>query len=777
VTAAEVRARLEEAVRPYHIPEWELEEFAEGLEDLPPDAQRRVVDLVPSIWPVSHALTFTFLRNARRGLEVFGETRLQVWVGAILDAYEAGGLEEARPVVADGGRAFLAELRGESGVRFRDAAPMLLPYACGLAERSLEVAEGREASTDTAVVLLPRRIAVLEEAADNLLLYKLAVAVQCGHITGGTYRAELPGGHPLLAGLRRRHGREWADAPAWLESFFGLFPDPVLAARLFQAAATARVAGRIAASYPGLAREAAPVLAACFAARPAPGALAPREGLLEAIRRWTWTGEAPDGGEAAAAVAVLAPVRDAAASPAAAVLAAAGLYGIAAGLAGGEPASTPPPFEGLLRPAAAEERRRARRAEAREQFVEAFRALYLRALERGGAAEEGPREPEPGSAPPPQPEAGGVAAARPDAAGEGGEERAGTPGYIRIGAQLVEVPEGVRPLVDEIRDALGGVPASYVSGVLAAAGRARGRFAGPEVPDGPPAEETFVYDEWDFRRAGYRKSWCSLYALELAPGDPAVVERAVRTHRGPILRIRRAFEQMRTVERFRRGQRDGDEIDVDAVIAARADLAAGRPASDRLFIRLARDTRDIAAVFLVDMSSSTEGWVSEAIRDSLVLLCEGLEVLGDRYAIYGFSGMRRLRAELYRIKTLEEAYGAAVKGRIAAIGPRDYTRMGPPIRHATRLLRETDAKVRLLVTLSDGRPEDYDEYKGDYAIEDTRHALVEAKVAGVHPFCITIDREAPAYIRHLFGEVNYVVIDDPAKLPLRIPDIYRTLTK
>jgi nitric oxide reductase NorD protein len=174
----------------------------------------------------------------------------------------------------------------------------------------------------------------------------------------------------------------------------------------------------------------------------------------------------------------------------------------------------------------------------------------------------------------------------------------------------------------------------------------------------------------DFRRAGYRKGWCSLRVLELAPGDPGLVAAVVRAYRGPLVRIRRAFELMRTGERFLRRQRDGDEIDIDAVIESRSDTRAGRPASDRLFIRLVRDVRDIAAVFLVDMSSSTEGWVNTAIRESLVLLCEGLEALGDRYAVYGFSGMKRLRSELFRVKLLDEAYGPAVKGRIAAIAPR-----------------------------------------------------------------------------------------------------------
>lgn len=770
--APALRERLEAAFRPFPVPEWELEDFAEELALLPAGAQRRVLDLVPAIWPVSRALTFAFLRGARRGAAVFGETRLQAWVGGMLDAYEAGGLEQALPVVADGGRAFLQELRGERGVRFRDAVHLLQPYASGLAERTLEVGEGREAATDTATLWLPRRIAAFDDAPRNLLLYKLAAAVQCGHIALDTYRAELPPGHPLPGGLAARFGTGWAGRPAWLENFFGLFPDPPLAGRLFQAAATARVAAWSAARFPGLRREAAPALAELFAARPAPAALSPREGLFEALRRRSWIGEAPGSG-AAAAGALLEPFLGGPSTPADAVLAAAGLYRIAAALAGGDPPAAPP-FEGVLRPAEAEERRLARRAEARERFVEAFRAIL--APPRPGTAEgetggdDGGAKPEAAASP-----ADGTAVARPDTAGRGGDD-AGSPDFIRIGARRVEIPEGLRPLVDEIRRDLGGVPETYVSGLVGAAGAASGRFAGPAVPEGPPAEESFVYDEWDFRRAGFRKGWCSLHELELAPGDPEVVAGIVRAYRGPLLRIRRAFELMRAGERFLRRQRDGDEIDIDAAIEARSDFRAGLPASDRLFIRLVRDARDIAAVFLVDMSSSTEGWVNTAIRESLVLLCEGLETLGDRYAVYGFSGMKRLRSELFRVKLLDEPYGPAVKGRIAAIAPRDYTRMGPPIRHAAALLRACDAKVRLLIVLSDGRPEDYDEYKGDYAVEDTRHALFEAQAAGAHPFCITVDRGARDYAAHLFGAVNYVVIDDPAQLPLRIPEVYRALT-
>jgi nitric oxide reductase NorD protein len=774
VDAGEIGARLEALVRPYHLPEGEIEEHAERLAPLPADAQRRVLELVGVLWPVSHALTFSFLRNAAEGLAVFGETRLQIWVGAILDAYEAGGLEQASPILADGGRAFVRELRGEQGVRYRDVVGRLYPYLCALAGHHVEVAEGREAATDTAVVWLPGRIAVFEDPASNFLLYKLAAALQWGHIAAGTYRAELPAGHPLVPGLESRFGTVWAGQPAWLVNFFGLFPDPALAQRIYQTAATARVAALLAAELPGLARAAAPVLGEYFSRRaraPDPGA---RERFFESIRRWSWGVHGSDEDPPAGAIALLAPLREPGAPPVDALPAVAGLYPIVAVLGEGDAPAELPPFEGILQPSLAEERRRARREEAREQFIEAFRALVDPGAgaerERRGVGEADRDRPEEIAR-----EDGGAAVARDDVTGELRADRA-APEFIRIGAQRIEISEELRPLVEEIRRDLGSVPSSYVSGVIARAGRAAGRFAGPAVPEGPRAREALVYDEWDFRRAGFRKGWCSVHLLELEPGDPEFVARTLRRYRGALLRIRRAFEMLRTGERFVRRQRDGDEVDIDALIEARSDLAAGLAASDRLFIRLVRDVRDIAVVFLVDQSSSTEGWVNSAIKESLALLCDSLEVLGDRYAVLGFSGMKRLRSEVYRIKDLDEPYGPEVKGRIAAIAPRDYTRMGPPIRHATALLRAAEAKSRLLVILSDGKPEDYDEYKGDYAIEDTRHALIEAKLAGVHPFGITLDAQAHDYVAHLFGDVNYVVIDDVARLPLRVPEIYRTLT-
>ena len=138
--------------------------------------------------------------------------------------------------------------------------------------------------------------------------------------------------------------------------------------------------------------------------------------------------------------------------------------------------------------------------------------------------------------------------------------------------------------------------------------------------------------------------------------------------------------------------------------------------------------------------------------------------------------MTRKRCEVYRIKGFDEEYDDRVRARISGVRPKDYTRMGVTIRHLSRLLNQVEAKTRLLITLSDGKPDDYDTYRGTYGIEDTRQALIEARREGIHPFCITIDTEGRDYLPHMYGAVNYAVIDDVRKLPLKVSDIYRRLT-
>jgi nitric oxide reductase NorD protein len=333
-------------------------------------------------------------------------------------------------------------------------------------------------------------------------------------------------------------------------------------------------------------------------------------------------------------------------------------------------------------------------------------------------------------------------------------------------------PQDVKRLVESLLQDLGELPEDC----LAPAGGSAGQ-AGAEPPEGDDDAHALRYDEWDHRRGHYRKDWCLLRERDVQPGDPAFVDAALERYRAQVRQLKRSFEALRGEDKRLRGEPYGEDVDLDAWVRARAGLAAGGELGERLFVRRARHEREMVALFMVDMSGSTKGWINDCEREALVLLCEALEVLGDRYAIYGFSGLTRKRCEVYRVKRFDEAYDRAVRERIAGIQALDYTRMGAAIRHLSGILAREPARTRLLVTLSDGKPDDFsDGYRGEYGIEDTRQALFEARRSGIHPFCITIDREANEYLPHMYGAASYTVVADVARLPLKLADLYRKLT-
>jgi nitric oxide reductase NorD protein len=346
---------------------------------------------------------------------------------------------------------------------------------------------------------------------------------------------------------------------------------------------------------------------------------------------------------------------------------------------------------------------------------------------------------------------------------------------LRLQGEPIPPAHDVQELLDSIVQDLGQIPQDY----LVAAGH--GTYsAGPPgdaaADEATPAERAELYDEWDYKRQQYRKQWCQLSERDVHPQHDHFVAQTREKYRGLLKHLYRTFEALRGEEKMLKRQPHGDDIDIDAVVEAFADETAGLESSGALFTKRRRLDRDVAVMFLVDMSGSTKGWINDIERESLVLLCESLEILGDRYAIFGFSGFTHKRCELFRIKSLEEDYNDEVRARISGIKPQDYTRMGVAIRHLTRLFQSVEAKTRLLIALTDGRPDDQDGYRGSYGIEDTRQALFEARYQGIHPYCITIDDEALEYLPHMYGAANFSVISDVSKLPLRVSDIYRRIT-
>jgi len=320
------------------------------------------------------------------------------------------------------------------------------------------------------------------------------------------------------------------------------------------------------------------------------------------------------------------------------------------------------------------------------------------------------------------------------------------------------------------------------------------RINGPESPeqDLEKGDRAFYYDEWDRELADYRTRWCRIIERGGARGSRSFVELVRSRYAGVISSIRHQFQLMRPENLRRiRGEIDGEDYDLQAVIDYALDKRSTGLIDDRLYTRKLRRERDVAVSFLLDMSSSTARTISrypnhpytqpgqriiDIEKEGLVLMSEALEAVGDSYSMQGFTSEGRRNVKFYLIKDFSESYSAVVERRIGGISYQNNTRLGAAIRHATTRLAQQDARTKLMIVLSDGRPYDHDYGDSRYAREDTRMALRQARVEGITPFCITIDRESEDQLRDMYGEVGYTIIDDVLSLPERLPGIYSRLT-
>ncbi len=335
-----------------------------------------------------------------------------------------------------------------------------------------------------------------------------------------------------------------------------------------------------------------------------------------------------------------------------------------------------------------------------------------------------------------------------------------------------------------------------------------------------PEPKVFLYDEWDFRAGDYRPRWCRLTEEVLTEGETDFFEKTSREKASLIAQTRKQFELLRP-ELFRKIKRlqDGEDFDLDAAIEYVTERRAGVTPTDKVYWSRNKVERDVSVAFLLDMSASTDeeierrapdygdddfeddprqylAWwatrraqkvltppkrIIDVEKESVVLLINALETIGDAYGIYGFSGYGRDNVEFYVIKDLAETFGDPIRKRIDQITPVRSTRMGPAIRHATAKLIENEAKVKILFLVSDGRPQDHgygrDRTEKEYAIHDTKMALTEAKRRGVTPFALTVDRNGHDYLKQMCDDMGYEVLFDVEELPRRLPALYRRLTE
>jgi len=297
--------------------------------------------------------------------------------------------------------------------------------------------------------------------------------------------------------------------------------------------------------------------------------------------------------------------------------------------------------------------------------------------------------------------------------------------------------------------------------------------------DDLPMGEGIKLPEWNYKKQQLEPDRCLLQPM-LPRGSvpqklPAKLQKTAKS-------IQVQFEQMQSLRFWLTAQQQGEEIDLNSWLDFTVESRITPAQEKGLYKSFRGNNRDLSCLLLADLSMSTQAYIDndsqviDVVKDSLLLFGEALQAIGDNFAMYGFSSVKRSHIRMSMLKNFNENYSDDVRGRIQAVKPGFYTRMGAAIRQATRVLNVQKSTQKILLILTDGKPNDIDHYEGRFGIEDTHQAINEAKRLGLKPFCITIDQDAEEYLPYIFGHGFYTLINRPSQLPVKLAQLYHQLT-
>jgi hypothetical protein len=723
-----------------------------------------------------------YLRRASELVSVIGESaeavaRFEAWFTAGMEIL-AYSVEGARAYFAlESQKALTSVEVALSGVPLRHVARTVKLFVQGLCGTDLtiqalpdslsqETSVRATVSRDGRTISLPALLRRYPTAEENTRLYLVMAAHEAGHIEFGTYQLTLEPLADLVMTLRQKYGRMKQAAPDTLVALFHLYPHPGLVQDLWTLVEDARVEFLLQREYPGLQRDLQQFAREAVTTRSLTHGLTAKELVVDQLLQLSTAGS-----QAVAIhesvkneIAILWPMCRAIQVPTAtaeeAVRLAHALYVRLEELLA--PKGTMIHAEQVddasedlgVGPSASEQTDEDYRPVTNWVYRGAMNPEFIRQQDKDGRASDDQKQ--------------SADIERMASAAGGAQESS---------AQGQRNRDGTRSATGNEQLAGGRQLPSHVEELLAL------KVEQPALVDqAGPGAWAVCYPEWDQGIDDYRLSWCRVVERPAEEGSGDIVGATLSAHGSEVSALRRFFECLRPPG-LRRvpGQADGDELDVDAAVRLCAERAAGADLSDRIYVRRERKERDVAAAFLVDVSGSTSRQLGNGRRvidlekEGLVVLCEALEAVGDQYALYGYSGQGRGQVDFLVIKDFADQLGGKTAYRLGGLTPMRQNRDGAAIRHATAKLLAREARTRLLVLISDGRPLD-DGYKDEYSLEDTKAALREARQRGIHPFCITIDREADTYVRRMYGDVQFAVIDHLEALPLQLPRIYQRLT-
>jgi len=299
--------------------------------------------------------------------------------------------------------------------------------------------------------------------------------------------------------------------------------------------------------------------------------------------------------------------------------------------------------------------------------------------------------------------------------------------------------------------------------------------------DGVPVGK---YAEYDYLLGRERSEWATAVEYQPQPADTTLLDRQVQSYGDVLNRLENLVGTARVSRPARlRARAEGDRLDLDATIQAAIDRRAGIAPSPRVYETTGRRSRDLSVQVLLDISESTKDFVKGSSttiltveRIATALLSQALSDLGDAFAVAAFCSNGRDDVRLYSIKGFNQPYDRHARARLAGLRGGLSTRIGGALRHAGALLGAQRTHRRLVLVVTDGEPSDIDVADKRYFVEDARKAVQSLARNAIDVFAIGLDGAGTAYMGRMFGQRNFVVIDQIARLPDKLPLLYMRLT-
>lgn len=304
-------------------------------------------------------------------------------------------------------------------------------------------------------------------------------------------------------------------------------------------------------------------------------------------------------------------------------------------------------------------------------------------------------------------------------------------------------------------------------------------FTSSDTPGAAAGVGGALYPEWDVHNNQYRPEWCRVIDFPLL-STPDLAAAAVQQDEV----LRRRLTRLGLGPKVIRGQPDGEDLDIEALINLCIDLKTGHSPHEHIYLERRKLARNLGVLILLDASGSATDTDPEGLsvhdhqRRAAATLAVTLEELGDRVAVYGFRSHGRSNVHLLGLKPFTQRFGAGGRARLNQLQPDGYTRLGAGIRGAGEILKnEAGTPNRLLLVLSDGFPYD-DGYESRYAEADAHKALEELRADGVACLCLSIGATTPDVALHrVFGSASHASAANLAELSPRMDALFLSALK